>query len=85
MNRGSTARQPLILFPHAVYIGFRLLVLLGKRSGHVASVPWSVLETLVALVNNSVGTQSCLSPPRRPVMRPDPTARGMYMFWTRQV
>ena len=30
-NRLQTACQPVILFPHSVYIGFRLFVLLERR------------------------------------------------------
>ena len=40
INRLQTGCQPVILFPHSVYIGFCLFVLLGGRSGDVSSMPW---------------------------------------------
>ena len=73
INRLQTGRQPLILFPHSVYIGFRLFVLLERCSADVSSMPWRVRGTLVSWANNSVGTQSCPTPPGRPAGRPDPT------------
>ena len=73
INRRLTAGQPLILFPHSVYIGFRLFVLLGKRSGDVSSIPWRVRGRLVSWANNFVGIQSCPTLLRRPAVRPDPT------------
>ena len=72
INRGSTARQPLILFPHSVCIGFRLFVLLEKRSREVSSIPWGVRGTLVSWENCSVGVPSCPARPRRSARRPDP-------------
>ena len=68
INRGSTAH-----FVPSVYIGFRLFVLLEKRSSDVSSIPWRVQGTCVSWANNSVGTQSCPTPPGRPAERPDPT------------
>ena len=55
----------MILFPRSVYIGFRLFVLLGRRSGDVSSMPWRVRGTLVSPADRSVGIQSCPNPPRR--------------------
>ena len=85
MNRGKTAGQPLILFLRSVYIGFRLFVLLERRSGDVSSMPWRVRGTLVSWAISSVGTQSYPTPPRRPPGAPTRTARGMSGFWIRQV
>ena len=73
INRLQTACQPLILFPHSVYIAFRLFVLLGRRSGDMSSMPWGVCGMLVSSANCSVGVPSCPAPPRRPAVRPDPT------------
>ena len=39
INRLETACQPVILFPHSVYIGFRLFVLLERHSGDVFTMP----------------------------------------------
>ena len=72
-NRLQTACQPLTLFLHSVYIGFRFFVLLEKRSGDVSSMPWGVRGTLVSWAYCSVGVPSCPAPPRRPAVRPDPT------------
>ena len=60
--------------PPSVYIGFRLFVLLGRRSGDLSSMPWRVRGTLDAL-----GELFCrravihdpVPPPRR---APDPTS-----------
>ena len=71
-SRGQTAVQPMILFPYSVYIGFRLFVLLGKR-GDVSSMLWRVRGRLVSWANNSVGIQSCPTPPRHPAVRSVPT------------
>ena len=38
IHRLQTVCQPLILFPHSVYMGFRLFVLLEIRSGDVFSM-----------------------------------------------
>ena len=73
INRLQTACQPLVLFSLSVYIGFRLFVLLGRRSGDVSSMPWGVRGTLVSWAYCSVGVPSCPAPPRRPTVRPDPT------------
>ena len=54
-------------------VGFRLFVLLENRSSDVSSLPWWVRGSLVSWANNSVGTQSCPTPPGRPAGRPDPT------------
>ena len=72
-NRLLTDCQPVILFPHSVYIGFRLYMLLERRSGDVSSMPWRVRGTLVLWANSSVGTQSCPTPRGRPAGRPDST------------
>ena len=69
INRWSTAG----FVPPSVYIGFRLFVLLERRSGDVSSMPWRVRGTLVSWANSSVGIQSCPTPPRRPAVRSDPT------------
>ena len=69
MNRLSTAG----FVPLSVYIGFRLFVLLGKRSGDVSSMLWRVRRRLVSWANSSVGIQSCPTPPRHPAVRPDAT------------
>ena len=58
INRSSTAGQPRILFPHSVYIGFRLFVLLERRSGNMFSMLWRVRGRLVPCANCSVGVQS---------------------------
>ena len=73
MNRLLTDCQPVILFPHSVYIGFRLYMLLERRSGDVSSMPWRVRGTLGLWANSSVGTQSCPTPRGRPAVRLDPT------------
>ena len=73
LNRVQTACQPVILFSHSVYIGFRLFVLQGSRSGDVSSMPWKLRGMLVSWANSSVGIQSCPTPPHRPAVRPDPT------------
>ena len=89
INRGSTAH----FVPPCVYMGFRLFVLLEKRSSDVSSnpsIPWKVQRTCVSCANSSVGTQSCPTPPGRPAGRRDPT-RLWYVRvwdstgWTRQV
>ena len=69
MNRLSTAR----CVPQSVYIGFRLFVLLGGRSGDVSAMLWKVRGRLVSWANSFVGTQSCPTPPRHPAVCPDPT------------
>ena len=69
INRGSTGD----FVPPSVYIGFRLFVLLERRSSDVSSMPWRVRWTFVSWANNSVGTQSCPTPPGRSAVRPDPT------------
>ena len=60
----------MILFPHSVYIGFRLFVLLGGRSSDVCSMPWGVRGSLVSWAD-------CSALPR-PAVRPDPT-RPLYV------
>ena len=70
MNQLSTAG----FVPPSVYIGFRLVVLLGGRSGHVSAMLWKVRGRLCLL-----GEQFCWHPvlrdpapsPRR-APRPDP-------------
>ena len=69
INRLSTGR----CVPPSVYIGFRLFVLLEKRSGDVSSMHWRLRGTLVSWANCSVGVPSCPAPPRRHAVRPDPT------------
>ena len=69
INRSSTAR----CVPPSIYIGFRLFVLLERRSGDVYSMPWGVRGTLVSLANCFVGVQSCPAPLRLSAVRPDPT------------
>ena len=69
INRSSTAR----CVPPSVYIGFRLFVLLGRRSGDVSSMSRGVRGTLVSWAHCSVGVPSRPAPPRRPAVRPDPT------------
>ena len=66
MNRLSTAG----FVPPSVCIGFRLFVLLGKRSGDVSSMLWRVRGRIVPLAHSSVGEQSCPTPPRHPAVRP---------------
>ena len=58
INRLPTACQPVILFPHSVYIGFRLFVLLERCSSDVSTIPWRVRGTLVSWADCSVGVQS---------------------------
>ena len=70
INRRYTTRQPEFLFPQSVYTGFRLFVLLERRSGDVSTVPSGIKGNLVPWPNNSIGTQSCpplaaAPPPRR--------------------
>ena len=65
MNRLSTAG----FFPPSVYIGFRLFVLLGRRSRDVFSMLWRVRGRIVPLAHSSVGEQSCPTPPRHPAVR----------------
>ena len=78
-NRLSTACQPVIFFPHSVYIGFRLFVLLERSSGDVSSMPWGVRGTHVSWANCFVCVPTCPAPPRRPAVRPDPT-RPWYVW-----
>ena len=66
--------------PPSVHIGFRLFLLLEKRSGE-----GGVRGTLVSRANCSVGVQSFPTPPRRLAVRPDPTCPWYYGFWIRQV
>ena len=69
VSRGSTAD----FVPPSVYIGFRLFVLLGRRSSDVSSMPRMVRWTFASWANSSVGTQSCPTLPGRSAGRPDPT------------
>ena len=69
INRSSTGRCVL----PSVYIGFRLFVLLGRRSCDVSTMPWGVRGTFVSWANCFVGVQTCPAPSRRPAVRPDPT------------
>ena len=69
INRLSTGRCVTPSFE----IGFRLFVLLGRRSGELSAMPWRVRGTLVSWANCFVGVPSCPAPPRRPAARPDPT------------
>ena len=86
INRLQTTCQPLILFPHSVYIRFPLFVLLERRSGDVSSMPWGVRGSLVSWANCSVGVLSCPRPrPAAPPCAPTRPARGMSGFWIRQV
>ena len=85
IDRGLTASLPLILFPHSIYIGFRLFVLLERRSGDVFSMPWRVRGTFFFLAINSVGTQSYPTPPCCLLGAPTGTARDMSGFGIRQV
>ena len=73
LNRSSTAGQPRILFPHSVYIGFRLFVLLERRSCNICSMLWRVRGTLVSWATCSVGVPSGPARPRRPAVRSVPT------------
>ena len=54
-------------------MGFRLFVLLERRSSIISSMPWRVQGTFVCCADNSVGIQSCPTPRGRPTERPDPT------------
>ena len=89
INRLSTAGKPPVnrgLVPPPLSIGFRLFVLLGRRSGHLFSMPWRVRRTVVCWANRFVGVPSCPAPPRRPpCAAPTRLARGMSGFWVRQV
>ena len=69
----QTVRQPLILFPHTVYIGFCLILLLGRRSGDVSSIPWGESGTLVVWATCAVGAPSCPALPRRSAVRFEPS------------
>ena len=69
VNRGSTAH----FVPPIVYIGFRLFVLLERRSGDVSAISWRERWSFVSWANSSVGTQSCPTPPGRSAGRPDPS------------
>ena len=81
INRSSSVD----FFLHSFHMGFCLLVLLGRRSGDVSSMPWRVRGTLVvSWANNSVGTKSYPTPPRRPPGAPTRTASDMSGFWIRQ-
>ena len=72
-NRLKTACQPLVWFPHSVYIGFCLFVLLERRSGDVSSMPWGVRGALVSWANCCVGAVlPGPAPPPRRAPRPDP-------------
>ena len=75
----------MILFPHSVYIEFRLFVLLERPSGDVSSMPWRVRGTLIPWLINSVGTQSYPTSPRRPPGVSIRTVRSMSGFGIRQV
>ena len=81
MNRLSTAG----FVPPSVYIGFRLFVLLGRRSGDVSSMLWRMRRRLfprrTVLLANSPARPRPATPPCAPT-RP---ARGMSGFWARQV
>ena len=46
---------------------------MGRCSGDVSLMPWRVQGTLVSWANSSVGIHSCMTPPRRPAVRRDPT------------
>ena len=69
MSQLSTAGS----VPTSVYKGFRLFMLLRRRSRDVFSVPWRVRGTLVPSANCSLDVPSCPAPSLRPVVRPGPT------------
>ena len=71
--------------PPSVYIGFRLFVLLGRRSGDVSSMLRKVRGTLVSWANCSVGVQSCPFRPAASPRAPTRPARSVSRFWNRQV
>ena len=54
-------------------MGFRLFVLLGRRSGDVSSMLWGTRGTLVSWANCCVCVPPSPAPPRCPSVRPDPT------------
>ena len=58
MNRSPTAGQLRILFPHSVYIGFCLFVLLGRRSGNMFSMLRRVRGRIVFWADCSIGVES---------------------------
>ena len=69
-------------------MGFRLFVLLKRRSGQVCSMAWRVRGTVVSWANRSVGVPSCPALPRPaapPCAAPTRPARGMPGFWIRHV
>ena len=70
INRGSTGD----FVPPSVYIGFRLFVLLERRSSDVSSIPWKEWWTFVSWANNSVGKQSCPTSTGRSAGRSDPNS-----------
>ena len=59
LNRGETGCQPLALFPHSVYIGFRLFVFPKKCSGWLFSMPWETRVSLVSCAEKPVGVPFC--------------------------
>ena len=84
INRLSSA----FFVPPSVYIGFRLFVLLKKRSGHLCTMPWRVRGTVVSWATRSVGVPSCPTPPSPaapPCAAPTRPACGISWFWIRQV
>ena len=66
------------MFPNRFTWDFAFVVL-GRSSGDVSSIPRKVRGTLVSWANNSVGIQSCPTPPRHSAVRPDPT-RPWYVW-----
>ena len=60
-------------FDKLVYIGFRLFLLLGQRSGDVSSMLLERARKGRSLANNSVGEHSCPTPPRHSAVRLEAT------------
>ena len=54
----------LIFIPPSMFIGFRLFVLLKRRSEQVCKMPWKVRWSVVPWANRSVGASSCPASPR---------------------
>ena len=69
MNRLSTAGFVL----PSIYMGFRMFVLLGTRSGDVSSILWKVRGRIVPYAHRYIAEQFCLTPPRHSAVRSDAT------------
>ena len=72
IRKSSTACHMFIVFIHRVGVGFRMSVLLGRRSRNTFSMPWRMRQSVGSSANHYAGVPSCPSSPAAPLCAAPP-------------